>query len=137
MASLGRTAAAVHRRLAGRVEGLALSEVHVLQFIAEHENVTPTDLAAVTGLTSGSITSLLDRLEGRGFVERRPSKEDRRAVVVQLRPGAYARAAAIMAEAHEELEPIFQGWPVARIDELAKLLEELHIGRVGGNRRRH
>ena len=46
----------------------------------------PTDIQALTGLSSGGVTKLLDRLEKRGLVTRSfgTLAEDRRAVVVTI-----------------------------------------------------
>ncbi|MEM1050918.1 MAG: MarR family transcriptional regulator [Pseudomonadota bacterium] len=46
----------------------------------------PSDLAQALGLTRGSVTTLLDRLEAKGFVERIAHPTDRRALLVKLQP---------------------------------------------------
>lgn len=63
----------------------------------------PTDLQAVTGLTSGGVSKLLDRLEAAGQVTREwgAIAEDRRAAVVRLTPKG-RRTARSMAEALDE-----------------------------------
>jgi DNA-binding MarR family transcriptional regulator len=43
---------------------------------------TAGQLATWTGLTTGAITAMLDRLEKAGFVRREPHPDDRRKVVV-------------------------------------------------------
>ncbi|MGI5426717.1 MarR family winged helix-turn-helix transcriptional regulator [Streptomyces sp. CA-179760] len=45
---------------------------------------TTGEIAKLTGLTSGSATRLVDRLEKAGLVERRPGVDDRRKVLVSL-----------------------------------------------------
>jgi DNA-binding MarR family transcriptional regulator len=45
---------------------------------------SPGDLAADLELSSGAMTSRLDRLEQSGFIRRLPDPEDRRGVVVEL-----------------------------------------------------
>ncbi len=45
--------------------------------------VTAGELAQVTGLTTGAITGIVDRLEKAGFVERSPDKTDRRRIYVR------------------------------------------------------
>ena len=52
--------------------------------------VTAGWLAERTGLTSGAITHILDRLERRGFVRRVRDPRDRRKVFVRVRAGALA-----------------------------------------------
>jgi DNA-binding MarR family transcriptional regulator len=57
----------------------------------------PSQLAALTGLTSGGVTKLLDRMEEGGVVTRRTGliKRDHRAVVIQLTDQGEAFALAI------------------------------------------
>ena len=43
-----------------------------------------TELARETDLSTGAMTNRIDRLEERGFVERRPDEADRRSVIVRL-----------------------------------------------------
>jgi DNA-binding MarR family transcriptional regulator len=44
--------------------------------------LTPTELANMTGLTTGAITGILDRLEKAGFVRRERDKRDRRSLTI-------------------------------------------------------
>ena len=44
---------------------------------------TPGWLAEMTGLTTGAITGMIDRLERAGYVHREPDPEDRRRVIVK------------------------------------------------------
>lgn len=46
--------------------------------------LTPGQLLTQTMVTSGTMTNRVDRLEQRGLVERQPSPDDRRAVLVGL-----------------------------------------------------
>jgi len=64
--------------------GLSSSDLECLDFIvmAGDEPITAGQLAAATGLTSGAITGLVDRLERAGFVRREPDLVDRRKVRV-------------------------------------------------------
>tara|TARA_R110002126_G_scaffold65118_3_gene166286 strand:- start:1926 stop:2447 length:522 start_codon:yes stop_codon:yes gene_type:complete len=47
-------------------------------------HASPGGLGSDTGITSGSITNRLDRLEKRGLIERRADPKDRRGVLVVL-----------------------------------------------------
>jgi DNA-binding MarR family transcriptional regulator len=53
--------------------------------------LTAGQLAELTGLTTGAVTGVLDRLEGAGFVRRDRDPRDRRRVIVRLVPEAMAR----------------------------------------------
>jgi DNA-binding MarR family transcriptional regulator len=64
--------------------GLSSSDLECLDYIvmAGAQAITPGRLATVTGLTSGAITGLVDRLEQAGFVRREPDPLDRRKIRV-------------------------------------------------------
>src|SRR5690349_15198175 len=76
------------RRAAAFVEhGLQGHEFDVLSALrrsGEPFELTAGELAALTHVTSGTMTSRLDRLEARGFVDRRADPSDGRLVRVRL-----------------------------------------------------
>ncbi|MFG3349640.1 MarR family transcriptional regulator [Streptomyces sp. NPDC048018] len=59
----------------------------------EREPVTIGRVAELTGLTTGSATRLVDRLERAGYVRRERDAEDRRRVMVAPEPGRMAELA--------------------------------------------
>jgi DNA-binding MarR family transcriptional regulator len=62
--------------------GLSSSDLECLDFIvtAASGALTPGELAAAVGLTSGAITGVVDRLESAGYVRREADASDRRKV---------------------------------------------------------
>ena len=64
--------------------GLNVTDLNCLNLLALGGQLTAGDLARETGLTTASITGVLDRLEEAGFVHRERDTQDRRRVVVRL-----------------------------------------------------
>ncbi|MFF0270087.1 MarR family winged helix-turn-helix transcriptional regulator [Kribbella sp. NPDC004536] len=62
--------------------GLGGSDSQFMTLLQTYGPLTPRQLAERTGLTSGTITGVIDRLEAHGFVTREPDPRDRRKVVV-------------------------------------------------------
>lgn len=62
--------------------GLGASDSQFMTLLQTYGPLTPRQLAEHTGLTSGTVTGVIDRLESHGFVTRRPDPGDRRKVVV-------------------------------------------------------
>ncbi|TCC26755.1 MarR family winged helix-turn-helix transcriptional regulator [Kribbella speibonae] len=62
--------------------GLGASDSQFMTLLQTYGPLTPRQLAEHTGLTSGTVTGVIDRLESHGFVTRRPDPRDRRKVVV-------------------------------------------------------
>jgi DNA-binding MarR family transcriptional regulator len=65
--------------------GLGGSDSQFMTLLQTHGPLTPRQLAEHTGLTSGTITGVVDRLESHGFVTREADPADRRKVVVTPR----------------------------------------------------
>lgn len=78
MALVPRLAAVVAHRM-----GLSRSEAEAMQHIAD-QPLGPTELAHRLGLTPSAATLVLDRLEERGHVSRRPDPTDGRRVQAML-----------------------------------------------------
>ena len=70
-----------HAAIAEQV-GLSATEHKALDLLSRSGALTAGQLAEVTGLTTGAITGLIDRLEKMGFVRRERSSSDRRKVVI-------------------------------------------------------
>jgi DNA-binding MarR family transcriptional regulator len=88
---LGRTMSTqtvfLHQAIAQSV-GLNATDTKCVDLILRSPNsiVTAGWLSGATGLTTGAITHILDRLEKRGFIERVRDTEDRRKVFIRVRP---------------------------------------------------
>lgn len=68
----------------GPHENLSLQELRLVQFLGEGDRKIMKDLAAHLLLAVNSVTSLVDNLEKKGYVERKRSTEDRRVIYVEL-----------------------------------------------------
>ena len=75
--------------------GLAGTDVECLDFLLVEGRLTVGRLAELTGLTTGSATRMVDRLEQACFVKRVPDPADRRRVLVEPVPGLDAKLGAL------------------------------------------
>src|SRR2546430_17138506 len=66
--------------------GISSSDLECLDFLNLEGRVTAGRLAEVTGLTTGAITGVVDRLEKAGLVRRERDESDRRKVFNGLVP---------------------------------------------------
>jgi DNA-binding MarR family transcriptional regulator len=64
--------------------GINVTDLNCLNILALGGHLTAGELAKRTGLTTASITGVLDRLEEAGFVRRERDPGDRRRVIVRL-----------------------------------------------------
>jgi DNA-binding MarR family transcriptional regulator len=81
------SAAAVffHARVAEAL-GLGPADTKALDVLQRHGEMTPKDLGELTGLAPASITDMVDRLQARDLVRRRPHPQDGRRVLISVIP---------------------------------------------------
>jgi len=108
-------------QLAAERIGVNATDLNCLNLVALAGPITAGELARQTGLTTASITGVLDRLEEGGFVRRERDPKDRRRVNVKLNPGP------ALAEIGPTFGPLVMAWRGAAAsysdDELRLLVE--------------
>ena len=72
------------RNAVRRKVGLNITDSECLSFLSIKGTATPTDLSRYTGLSTGSTTAMLDRLEKAEFINRTANESDRRGVVISV-----------------------------------------------------
>ena len=78
--------------LAAERLGVSETDLHCLNIIENAGGVTAGELAAQSGLTTGAVTGVIDRLEKKGFARRVSDPSDRRRVKVEVTKAFYSRA---------------------------------------------
>ena len=105
LAELQRATHATLNALAASLAELSLtgSEQNVLAALADGQTRSVGELANATGTKPSTLTSVLDRLERRGQLERDVDYTDRRSVLIRLTPAGRWTAAKVR-EAIKDLE---------------------------------
>jgi DNA-binding MarR family transcriptional regulator len=99
--------------------GVSSSDLECLDFLNLEGRVTAGRLAEVTGLTTGAITGVVDRLEKAGFVRRERDEEDRRKVFIVPVPENIAK----VGKCYEPVQrAMFELWRAYSESELRLLL---------------
>ncbi len=78
--------------LAAERLGVSETDLHCLNIVENAGGVTAGELAAQSGLTTGAVTGVIDRLEKKGFARRVSDPVDRRRVKVEVTRAFYSRA---------------------------------------------
>ena len=95
---------------------LSRTDMRCLDLIGRLGPLTAGRLAEESGLTTGAVTFILDRLEEAGMVTRRRDDEDRRRVWVEIVPEAQQRLAGLQQPVVDEMRQVAQRF---KTDELA------------------
>lgn len=66
--------------------GLSPAQMHTIEVIGHQQDIRMKELAERIGVTTGTLTVAVDKLEKKGLVERKPHHSDRRSWLVALTP---------------------------------------------------
>jgi DNA-binding MarR family transcriptional regulator len=90
--------------------GLHTTDLECLDLIYLHGRASAGDLGQATGLTSGAVTALIDRLEAAGYVIREGDPADRRRRYVRIRSEAIKPIQAVYRPMQEEMFKLWSSY---------------------------
>ena len=105
--------------------GLTRSQWRVVAYVSRTPGVSQTELAESIECSRMAITSLLDRMQAKGLVERREVENDRRVRAVFLTDKGSALVRRMNKTAVRVLEQVFAGTTQRDRQQLHELLETL------------
>ena len=105
--------------------GINATDLNCLNILSFSGAMTAGQLAQATGLTTASITGVIDRLEQAGYAQRERDAHDRRRVMVRL----------IVAAVHRDVAPAFAPMLAAWHD-IAKSYTDDELALIAGFQRR-
>jgi DNA-binding MarR family transcriptional regulator len=101
------------------------SQFRALRVLNHRGAIRLSDLSGRLHIAPRSATEVVDALESRGLVERRPDPSDRRATLVELTAHGTGVLQAISAARGTEAERVFDRLTPADRDHLARILRQL------------
>ncbi|MBR0695797.1 MarR family transcriptional regulator [Bradyrhizobium lablabi] len=110
------------------VAGISNSDLECMDILYLEGRVTAGRLAEVTGLTTGAITGVVDRLEKAGYVRRERDASDRRKVFISVVPEKAAEIGKFYVPMQQAMEKVWSGYTD---DELRLLLRFANDGYRG------
>jgi MarR family transcriptional regulator, organic hydroperoxide resistance regulator len=118
-----------NQQIADRV-GLRLTDMQCINVLELMGPSTPGELARFTGLTTGGVTVMLDRLEKAGYLKREPNPRDRRSVLVHLNPTKVKKMQAFYGDINERMAVLLDETPERELRSVVKLLSKMNEPRA-------
>ena len=106
------------------IAGISGSDLDCLDFLNLEGRVTAGRLAEVTGLTTGAITGVVDRLEKAGLVRRERDADDRRKVYIVTVPENVARIGRFYVPMREAMQKLWSTYSEAELQLLLRFSTE-------------
>lgn len=69
-----------------RDSGLTTAQAHAIEIVGHAGSIKMKELAKKIGVTTGTLTVAVDRLEKKGLLVRKPHETDRRSYLIELTP---------------------------------------------------
>ena len=110
---IGKTLAPVFRKL-----DLSHTDIFTLFVMNKRTTSRVTELAAIIGVPSSTLTGILDRLVAQGYLERDPDPEDRRSLLLTATPKLKSFIRGLMAPMEDRLKEVFRAMPESRLERL-------------------
>ncbi|HEY1176231.1 MAG TPA: MarR family transcriptional regulator [Phytomonospora sp.] len=101
---------------AATILGINRTDMRCLEHLLSAGDAAPTELGALLGLTTGSVTAMLDRLEKLGYLTRSADPGDRRRVVVRATDLIRERAGGLYMPMVEEGDRLMLGYSAEELE---------------------
>ena len=117
----------VSHGFARKLEGndVTVAEWAFMRALFDVDERSPTALADRLGMTKGAVTKLADRLIAKGFVDRAPDRDDKRAQILGLTPLGRKKVPALAALADENDAAFFGFLGRGERETLERLLKKI------------
>lgn len=106
------------------VAGISGSDLDCMDFLNLDGRMTAGRLAELTGLTTGAITGVVDRLEKAGFVRRERDEVDRRKVFIVTVPENAARIGRLYAPMQQAMHKLWSTYSDTELQLLLRFAKE-------------
>ncbi|GGG69041.1 hypothetical protein GCM10011374_36840 [Kocuria dechangensis] len=118
-----------------RAEELQLgsSDLEALGHLYHEGSLAPGRLSALMGVTSGTMTALLDRVEKAGFLRREPNPQDRRGRLIVLTPAGQHAMHWLYDQFEDVIRHALAGVPDLDVEQFHAVLELLAGSLDAGN----
>jgi len=102
--------------------GINRTDSRCLDIIDRHGRMTAGELAAESGLTTGAITAVVDRMERAGYVRRTRDVGDRRRIFVELTPEAGQRTGDLYAPIERRARELVADLTEEQLEQFIRIL---------------
>lgn len=113
----------MHQAIAQKA-GLAGTDHKYIDLLLQHGSMTAGQLAELSGITTGAVTAMIDRLEKSKLVKRERQTDDRRKVLVVLdQEEAFKRIGPAFKIMQEDLKQLYNGFTEMELATVEKYLK--------------
>src|SRR5690242_21027624 len=121
---IGSSQGAMFAKMVADLAGISSADMDCIDFVNVEGRMTAGRLAELTGLTTGAITGLVDRMEKAGFVRRERDEEDRRKVYIAIVPEALGKVGRFYEPLQKAVTKNWEGYSDAELKLTLRFMSE-------------
>ena len=107
------------------LDDLNPAQGRIMFVLWQKDNISINELAKKTMLSKSALTSMLDRLENAGFIERDPSEKDRREILLKLTEQNKNLEGKYVGVSREMTDLFYKSFSAVDIDEFEETLKKI------------
>ena len=112
-----------HQAVAERL-GIGPADHKCLDLLREHGAMTGSELAGLTGLTTGGITGVVGKLEQAGYLRREPDPHDRRKQILQPAPEGMRGIHAVFDPIRRDVVALLEHFDARQLTAISEFLSQ-------------
>jgi DNA-binding MarR family transcriptional regulator len=116
--------------------GLHPSDMQFLNLLDLLGPMTPGHLAERSGMSSGGVTLVVDRLEKAGYVRRTDNPADRRSLLVNIQPARQKSVTANYESAHKQFRQAIRGFTDGELETVLRFFAAVTASQQTGTNAR-
>ena len=110
LGQMASTETALFHHTAASMSGLGITDSKTISTLLQEGPITAGELAKRLSLTTGAVTSVIDRIEKAGFASRVADPKDRRKVVVKVNPEKIENMSKIYESVGNTFQKVLEGY---------------------------
>jgi MarR family transcriptional regulator, organic hydroperoxide resistance regulator len=123
LGQMASTETAMFHQAAAAKHGLGITDMKTVSVLMQEGSMTAGQIAKRLSLTTGAITSVIDRLESHDLVKRTPDSKDRRKVIVVVNHEKLTEGENVYQSMGDAFDKILQNYSTAELEFLVQYYE--------------
>lgn len=114
----------MHEAMAAKL-GINATDLKCISLVKSYPGLKPSEIAEQMGITRGSVTTMLDRLERRKFIQRYRDKTDGRQMRVEMRNDRQSEIGQVYASLGRRMGALYSKYKPEELKFIQVFMEEL------------
>lgn len=104
---------------------LTPQQMNIMRYLGHKREMTVSEICEAMGLTKGTVSGILNRMDKQGYIIKRKNLDDKRNTYISFTEDGKKLAKEVMKHFNEAYEKVFINIESSKLDEFKTILEEI------------